>query len=280
MEGVDKPEGTYKTPNTEFRVTGEFCPIKLEFPGFWKSAVHKFLGYSIKIDRCRISYTSQVPFNAVGNIRLIISDNRLQLGDEDQAEFVFAVGMNCEIMYYGTAFSSLKDEECPWKCRYRVEESNLKSGIHFCKISATLQITAERIPSEVVYRAPTIKVRSKMYSDKDVNYIHVAKKKNPAPLCRSLSSIEISRAEIPQLPPGQTFQQNQTATSGEINQIVQRTNETLFKETKPLQLPKQIPNPPQLTIEPKDVISGLGKMVIDKITNDRPISEASTSKPI
>ena len=42
----------------------------------------------------------------------------------------------------------------------------------------------------------------------------------------------------------------------------------MFRETKPIQLPKQMSNQPQLTIEPKDVITGLGKMVIDKITNE------------
>ena len=67
MEGVDNPEGTHKTPNSEFKVSEKFWPIKLEFPGFWKA------------------YTSQMPFNDVSNTRFIISDNRLQLGDEDQA---------------------------------------------------------------------------------------------------------------------------------------------------------------------------------------------------
>lgn len=132
---------------------------------------------------------SQVPFNTVENITLVLSDNLLQEGDEEQVEFVFAIGMNCKIDYFGTTFTSLKDKICPWECKYRVEDTNLKRNVHFCKIKASLKILEEKNPNEIMYRAPQIHVDSREYLEKDVDYIHVVKKrvsKLYADQCRQL----------------------------------------------------------------------------------------------
>ncbi|KAG5566680.1 hypothetical protein RHGRI_002287 [Rhododendron griersonianum] len=209
-------EGSFQSRTVEAQASTQLQPIHLTFPSktdqAWTSILHR-RRLSMIVDRCIIDYHPQCPINSTGRVRVYIYDTRLDGPDQEQAQYVFPVNCPIEPYYYGTSYASLQDDVCPWIAKYKLEETNIRKDVRYCKIKAYVKLCTSKNPEEIEFRPPSFKIKSKKFNDEDVDCSHVAYAPKQPKLCRTRSSIITGERQRPLLLPGLTFQQARSSVS-------------------------------------------------------------------
>ncbi|AVY03270.1 movement protein [Passion fruit chlorotic mottle virus] len=178
----------HSSKRVEYPLTNEKTMIKLEFPSMGDISWSRLKGHCLKIDHCQISYTPQVPANASGNVCFEIHDMRMEADKTLQAEYTVPIRCAVELNFFSTSFFSMKDD-VPWEVFYSVENSDVRSGTRFCKMKARVKLSSAKHSTHINFRSPTIKIISRGFSERDVDFHHVAIPKAERLLCRGSSVI-------------------------------------------------------------------------------------------
>ncbi|KAF7141082.1 hypothetical protein RHSIM_Rhsim06G0068600 [Rhododendron simsii] len=210
IEITSDVEGSFQSSTVEAQASTTLQPIQLIFPSLKDRTLQRIRKLSMVVDRCLITYHPQCPINSTGRVRVFIYDNRLDALDQEQAQYVFPVGCGIDLYYHGNSYASLNDETCPWVAKYRLEGSNIRIGVGYCKMKA---LCTSKQPEKLPFRPPEFKIRSSLYNENDVDCSHVAHATRQPQLCRTMSTIESGGHTRPKLLPGLTYQQARSSIS-------------------------------------------------------------------
>ena len=176
-----------KTGVVEGVLTSDFTCIEISLPDLFSQLRLRYNQKSIKVDKILIKYSPLCAPNACGLIRVNVYDRRLDGNDSLQAYFVFPVDCQCELVYYGNGYSSINEKQVPWVLKYRIEDSNIKRGVTYCKMKGYLKYSTSDMPEDSVIRAPSIVVLSKKYTRENVDVWHCAPSRPIPILSRTMS---------------------------------------------------------------------------------------------
>ena len=123
-----------KTGVVEGVYSSDYSSIELALPNLFAQLKLRYGNKSIKVDKIMIKYSPLCVPNACGMVRVNIYDRRLDGNDSLQAYFIFPVDCQCELIYYGNGYCSVNDKHAPWVVKYRLEDSNIKRGVTYCKM--------------------------------------------------------------------------------------------------------------------------------------------------
>ncbi|AWD77156.1 movement protein [Sida yellow golden mosaic virus] len=171
----------------EYQLSHDLTEIVLQFPSTASQISARLSRSCMKIDHCVIEYRQQVPINATGSVIVEIHDRRMTDNESLQASWTFPIRCNIDLHYFSSSFFSLKDP-IPWKLYYRVCESNVHQRTHFAKFKGKLKLSTAKHSVDIPFRAPTVKILSKQFTDKDVDFCHVGYGKWERRRVRSISS--------------------------------------------------------------------------------------------
>ncbi|KAG5557309.1 hypothetical protein RHGRI_007532 [Rhododendron griersonianum] len=209
-------EGSFQSRTVEAQASTQLQPIQLTFPSRKDQALSSIIHrrrLSMIVDRCIIDYRPQCPINSIGRVRVYVYDTRLDGPDQEQAQYVFPVNCPIELYYYGTSYASLQDDVCPWIAKYKLEESNIRKDVRYCKIKAYVKLCTSKNPEEIEFRPPSFKIKSNKFNEEDVDCSHVARAPKQPKLCRTRSSVTTTERNRPLLLPGLIFQQARSSVS-------------------------------------------------------------------
>nr|QMV80694.1 movement protein [Tomato chlorotic mottle virus] len=156
----------------EYQLSHDLTEIVLQFPSTASQISAKLSRSCMKIDHCVIEYRQQVPINATGSVVVEIHDKRMTDNESLQASWTFPIRCNIDLHYFSSSFFSLKDP-IPWKLYYRVSDTNVHQRTHFAKFKGKLKLSTAKHSVDIPFRAPTVKILSKQFSDKDIDFVHV-----------------------------------------------------------------------------------------------------------
>lgn len=215
IEVNSEVEGSFQSRTVEAQASTDLQPIKLIFPSIRERATQLCHSWSLLmvVDRCLIRYHPQCPINSTGRVRVFVYDTRLDATDQEQAQYVFPVNCPIDLYYYGSSYASMNDEMCPWIAKYRLEGSNIRKGIRYCKMKAYVKLCTSKRPEELPFRPPEFKIQSTLFNDNDVDCTHVGHAERQPQLCRTMSTIESRGQQRPRLMPGITYQQARSSIS-------------------------------------------------------------------
>ncbi|UFT26617.1 movement protein [Rhynchosia mottle virus] len=206
----------------EYQLSHDLTEIVLQFPSTASQLTARLNRSCMKIDHCVIEYRQQVPINATGSVIVEIHDKRMTDNESLQASWTFPIRCNIDLHYFSSSFFSLKDP-IPWKLYYRVSDTNVHQRTHFAKFKGKLKLSTAKHSVDIPFRAPTVKILSKQFSHKDVDFSHV----DYGPWERkTITSTSMSRFGLPgpiELKPGEswatrsTIGMTQTETDSEIH---------------------------------------------------------------
>ncbi|OMO55814.1 Geminivirus BL1 movement protein [Corchorus olitorius] len=188
----------------EYRLTNDLTEIVLQFPSVteqWGAQVRR---RCMKIDHCVVEYRQQVPINATGSVILEIHDKRMTDDESLQASYSFPIRCNIDLHYFSASFFSLKDP-IPWKLFYRVCDTNVHNGTHFAKFKGKCKMSTAKHSVDVAFRAPTVKILSKQFTSKDVDFSHVDYGKVERKLVATSSSSRLGLPAPIELRPGESW---------------------------------------------------------------------------
>ncbi|QIR81994.1 MP [Bean bushy stunt virus] len=171
----------------EYQLSHDLTEIVLQFPSTASQLSARLSRSCMKIDHCVIEYRQQVPINASGAVIVEIHDQRMIDSESLQASWTFPIRCNIDLHYFSSSFFSLKDP-IPWKLYYRVCDSNVHQMTHFAKFKGKLKLSTAKHSVDIPFRAPTVKILSKQFSDKDIDFNHVGYGKWERRMVRSASS--------------------------------------------------------------------------------------------
>nr|AGW45433.1 movement protein [Tomato leaf curl New Delhi virus] len=175
-EGMGMGVGGYiQSERVEYALTNNAAEVTLSFPSIFEQKIIQLRNRCMKIDHVVLEYRSQVPINAVGHVVIEIHDMRLTEGDTKQAEFTIPIKCNCNLHYYSSSFFSLKDKN-PWRVEYRVENTNVVNGVHFCKMLGKLKLSSAKHSTDVEFRPPKIEIQTKEFTVNDIDFWSVGSK--------------------------------------------------------------------------------------------------------
>ncbi|QIC52933.1 movement protein [Bean latent virus] len=156
----------------EYQLSHDLTEIILQFPSVASQLTARLSRSCMKIDHCVIEYRQQVPINATGSVIVEIHDRRMTDNESLQASWTFPIRCNIDLHYFSASFFSLKDPN-PWKLYYRVSDTNVHQGTHFAKFKGKLKLSTAKHSVDIPFRAPTVKILSKQFSDRDIDFSHV-----------------------------------------------------------------------------------------------------------
>nr|UFT26582.1 movement protein [Cabbage leaf curl virus]UFT26589.1 movement protein [Cabbage leaf curl virus] len=156
----------------EYQLSHDLTEIILQFPSTAAQLTARLNRSCMKIDHCVIEYRQQVPINATGSVIVEIHDKRMTDNESLQASWTFPIRCNIDLHYFSSSFFSLKDP-IPWKLYYRVSDTNVHQRTHFAKFKGKLKLSTAKHSVDIPFRAPTVKIHSKQFSHKDVDFSHV-----------------------------------------------------------------------------------------------------------
>ena len=133
----------HSSKGIEYPLSAEWVPVTLAFPGLAEISWSRFKCQCMKIDHCQIRYTPQVPANAEGTVIVVVHDNRMERDKSLQAEYTFPIRCGIELNFFSNSYFSLQDE-IPWSCYYKVVNSTVLSGSHFCQLKARVKLSCAR----------------------------------------------------------------------------------------------------------------------------------------
>nr|QPB75074.1 BC1 [Pepper yellow leaf curl Thailand virus] len=240
---------------TEFQLSNEKTEVTLLFPSTVDQKLSMLLGKCLRIDHVILQYRNQVPGNATGHVVIEMHDTRLQEGDSKQAEFTIPIGCNCNIHYYSSSYFSPKDPN-PWRVLYRVEDTNVLNGVHFCRMQGKLKMSSAKQSSEITFKSPKIEVLSKAYNINHIDFWHVPQStvsRKPVQALTQMRS-QSSRYTTNAIPQGLTWASASTVGNNDIE-------EHPYRHLHPLQDATLDPGP-----SASEVIAGSNK-VDDNVIN-------------
>ncbi|AFM38724.1 movement protein [Jacquemontia mosaic Yucatan virus] len=193
----------------EYQLSHDLTEIVLQFPSAASQFSARLSRSCMKIDHCVIEYRQQVPINAAGTVIVEIHDMRMTQNESLQAKWTFPIRCNIDLHYFSASFFSLKDE-IPWKLYYRVCDTNVQQRTHFAKFKGKLKLSTAKHSVDIPFKPPTVKILSKQFSDKDVDFSHVDYGRWERKLirCASMSGVGL-RGPI-QIRPGETWASRST----------------------------------------------------------------------
>ncbi|AAD22945.1 BC1 [Bean calico mosaic virus] len=171
----------------EYQLSHDLTEIILQFPSTASQLGARLTRSCMKIDHCVIEYRQQVPINASGTVIVEIHDKRMQDNESLQASWTFPIRCNIDLHYFSSSFFSLKDP-IPWKLYYKVTDSNVHQRTHFAKFKGKLKLSTAKHSVDIPFRAPTVKILSKQFTDKDIDFCHVGYGKWERRMVKSASS--------------------------------------------------------------------------------------------
>nr|QEQ92299.1 putative movement protein [Camellia chlorotic dwarf-associated virus] len=251
----------HSTQRVEYPLSNEWVKIKLAFPSMKDVSWSKFRGHCMKIDHCQIDYAPQVPINASGSVIIVLNDTRMLLDEQLQAEYTFPLRCPITLNYYASSYFSLKDA-VPWECFYKVEDSSVKTGLHFAQFKARVKLSTAKKSSSILFRPPSVSINSKEFSMDHVDFRHVAVKKPERLLCRS-SSMIVSRPRI-MIEPGESWATKSMLSVDDEENSVLGLNQGPYKRLESLGPDAIDPgpsasqvgfSPTNFVIEPKELAS-------------------------
>ncbi|AHX57829.1 movement protein [Jacquemontia yellow mosaic virus] len=188
----------------EYQLSHDQTEIILQFPSAASQLTARLSRSCMKIDHCVIEYRQQVPINAAGTVIVEIHDMRMQDNESLQASWTFPIRCNIDLHFFSSSFFSLKDQ-VPWKLFYRVCDTNVHQRTHFAKFKGKLKMSTAKHSVDIPFKAPTVKILSKQFTEKDVDFSHVDYGRWERKLirCTSMSGIGL-RGPI-QIGPGETW---------------------------------------------------------------------------
>nr|QHB15526.1 movement protein [Begomovirus sp.] len=181
----------------EYQLSHDLTEIVMQFPSAASQLTARLSRSCMKIDHCVIEYRQQVPINAAGTVIVEIHDQRMTDNESLQATWTFPIRCNIDLHYFSASFFSLKDP-IPWRLYYRVSDTNVHQRTHFAKFKGKLKISTAKHSVDIPFRAPTVKILSKQFTDKDVDFSHVDYGKWERKLirCASMSTSGLRRGPI------------------------------------------------------------------------------------
>ncbi|AEI91364.1 movement protein [Cleome leaf crumple virus] len=188
----------------EYRLSHDLTEIVLQFPSAASQISARLTRSCMKIDHCVIEYRQQVPINASGAVIVEIHDKRMTDNESLQASWTFPIRCNIDLHYFSSSFFSLKDP-IPWKLYYRVSDSNVHQQTHFAKFKGKLKLSTAKHSVDIPFRAPTVKILSKQFTDKDIDFCHVGYGKWERRMTRSASSSNFGLRGPIELRPGESW---------------------------------------------------------------------------
>ncbi|QEE82321.1 movement protein [Tomato vein clearing leaf deformation virus] len=188
----------------EYQLSHDPTEIKLQFPSTASQISARFNRSCMKIDHSVIEFRQQVPINATGAVVVELHDMRITHNESLQASWTFPIRCNIDLHYFSCSFFSLKDP-IPWKLYYRVCDTNVHQGTHFAKIKGKLKLSTAKHSVDIPFRPPTVKILSKQFTEKDIDFSHVGYGRWERKLLRSAS---LSRFGLPgpiEIKPGESW---------------------------------------------------------------------------
>nr|ADP00518.1 movement protein [Euphorbia mosaic virus] len=171
----------------EYQLSHDLTEIVLQFPSTASQLSARLSRSCMKIDHCVIEYRQQVPINASGTVVVEIHDKRMTDDESLQASWTFPIRCNIDLHYFSSSFFSLKDP-VPWKLYYKVCDTNVHQMTHFAKFKGKLKLSTAKHSVDIPFRAPTVKILSKQFTDKDIDFSHVGYGKWERRMIKSASS--------------------------------------------------------------------------------------------
>ncbi|AGV02081.1 MP [Cotton chlorotic spot virus] len=188
----------------EYQLSHDLTEIFLQFPSTASQLTARISRSCMKIDHCVIEYRQQVPINATGSVIVEIHDRRMTDNESLQASWTFPIRCNIDLHFFSSSFFSLKDP-IPWKLFYKVCDTNVHQMTHFAKFKGKLKLSTAKHSVDIPFRAPTVKILSKQFTEKDIDFYHVGYGTWERKTIRSMSS-SASRFQSPlELRPGDTW---------------------------------------------------------------------------
>lgn len=193
----------------EYQLSHDLTEIVLQFPSVASQLTARLSRSCMKIDHCVIEYRQQVPINATGSVIVEIHDRRMTDNESLQASWTFPIRCNIDLHYFSASFFSLKDPN-PWKLYYRVSDTNVHQGTHFAKFKGKLKLSTAKHSVDIPFRAPTVKILSKQFSDRDVDFSHVDYGKWERKPIRCASMSRIGLPSPIEIQPGESWASKST----------------------------------------------------------------------
>ncbi|QDJ95902.1 movement protein [Cucumber chlorotic leaf virus] len=193
----------------EYQLSHDLTEIVLQFPSVPSQLTARLSRSCMKIDHCVIEYRQQVPINATGSVIVEIHDRRMTDNESLQASWTFPIRCNIDLHYFSASFFSLKDPN-PWKLYYRVSDTNVHQGTHFAKFKGKLKLSTAKHSVDIPFRAPTVKILSKQFSDRDVDFSHVDYGKWERKPIRCASMSRIGLPSPIEIQPGESWASKST----------------------------------------------------------------------
>ncbi|AAY33840.1 BC1 protein [Merremia mosaic virus] len=200
----------------EYQLSHDLTEIILHFPSAAAQLSARLSRSCMKIDHCVIEYRQQVPINAIGTVIVEIHDRRMTDNESLQASWTFPIRCNIDLHYFSSSFFSLKDP-IPWKLYYRVCDSNIHQRTHFAKFKGKLKLSTAKHSVDIPFRAPAVKILSKQFSEKDVDFSHVGYGRWERKMIRSISMARIGLPSPIELLPGESWASRSTIGIGQTD---------------------------------------------------------------
>nr|AEI91427.1 movement protein [Abutilon mosaic Brazil virus] len=198
----------------EYQLSHDLTEIVLQFPSAAAQISARLSRSCMKIDHCVIEYRQQVPINAAGSVIVEIHDKRMTDNESLQASWTFPIRCNIDLHYFSSSFFSLKDP-VPWKLYYRVSDTNVHQRTHFAKFKGKLKLSTAKHSVDIPFRAPTVKILSKQFTDRDIDFCHVGYGKWERKLIRSISTVNHGLPSPISIDPGETWANRSTIGTGQ-----------------------------------------------------------------
>ncbi|AAO49273.1 BC1 protein [Cotton leaf crumple virus] len=199
----------------EYQLSHDLTEIVLQFPSTAAQLTARLSRSCMKIDHCVIEYRQQVPINATGTVIVEIHDKRMTDNESLQSSWTFPIRCNIDLHYFSASFFSLKDP-IPWKLYYRVSDTNVQQRTHFAKFKGKLKLSTAKHSVDIPFKAPTVKILSKQFSAKDVDFSHVDYGKWERKLIRSASMNRFGLPGPIEIRPGESWATR--STIGPVNE--------------------------------------------------------------
>nr|QBQ65792.1 virus movement protein [Bean golden yellow mosaic virus] len=200
----------------EYQLSHDLTEIILQFPSTASQLSARFSRSCMKIDHCVIEYRQQVPINATGSVVVEIHDKRMTDNESLQASWTFPIRCNIDLHYFSSSFFSLKDP-IPWKLYYRVSDTNVHQRTHFAKFKGKLKLSTAKHSVDIPFRAPTVKILSKQFSNKDIDFSHVDYGRWERKLIRSASLSRYGLQGPIELKPGESWASRSTIAMSHVD---------------------------------------------------------------
>ncbi|AQT01630.1 MP [Sida bright yellow mosaic virus] len=208
----------------EYQLSHDLTEIILQFPSTAAQLSARISRSCMKIDHCVIEYRQQVPINATGTVVVEIHDKRMTDNESLQASWTFPVRCNIDLHYFSSSFFSMKDP-IPWKLYYRVSDTNVHQNTHFAKFKGKLKLSTAKHSVDIPFKAPTVKILSKQFTEKDVDFCHVGYGRWGRKLIRSASISTVGRQGPIEIRPGESWATRSTVELGQSDADSELANE-------------------------------------------------------